>query len=130
MILGPEQAPSIATLLNQQNYEGRLTTSGTAAVAAHIRSFYRALAIIMILLLMMAIGALTIIFGHFKKDSCPATPGLPKVITTFGVLDIIICGIMIPIVRILIFSFSCSDHQNLILRSFYRLVNLPSYLAR
>ena len=102
VLLGPEEGPRITTINNQEHREGPLTVSCSAVVAAHITSFYRTLATTAVLLFMIAFGVLTIVFGHLKSDSCPSSTSLPRGIIAFGILDIVVCGILILIVSFIL----------------------------
>jgi uncharacterized BrkB/YihY/UPF0761 family membrane protein len=104
-LLGPQQIPSLGSVLNRQDYEGPRTTSATVAVAKHVRSFYRSFATIGVLLIMIAFGIIAIIFGHIKRNSCPDNKNVPRMVIVFGFIDLIVCGIIMIIVRILMLCF-------------------------
>ncbi len=97
-LLGQEEIPSLGAVLNREDYEGPRTTSASIAVAKHIRSFYRLFGTIGIILAISVFHIIAIIFGHAKRNACPALDMAPKIIMIFGIIDLSICGIIIIIV--------------------------------
>ena len=76
----------------------RVTMTTAIAVAAHIRSFYRMLGILAILLIVSGVGIASVIIGYIKIKSCPESYDESRLLSIFGITDIILCGIIATIV--------------------------------
>jgi hypothetical protein len=67
---------------------------------------------------MIAFGIIAIIFGYAKRNACLDSESVPKMFIVFGIMDIIICEIIIIIV-----CFSVEEDDYLYI-FFYRLLRV------
>jgi hypothetical protein len=98
-LFGTSDVPSLGSTINAQDYEGPRTTSAGSAVAQHIRSLYRLFGTIGIILAISFFHFMSIIFGYIKRNACSNVKIVPKMIMILGIIDMILCGIIMMIVR-------------------------------
>ena len=93
------ETPGFGSEINAQDYEGPRTTSAGIVVAQDIRSLYRLFEKIGIIFAISVFHFVSIIFGYVKRNACPNFVSIPKMIMILGIIDVILCGIIMMMVR-------------------------------
>lgn len=104
------QVPSLNSPVQSEEHDVPHTPIVVSVVAAHIRSFYRLLPIVMIFIIVGGAGVAAIVISFIQIRACPTSYNAFRWIRIFGLLEFIMCGIFMIIVGIcIIYSHSSID---------------------
>ena len=92
-----QSVPHLDSIQNRE-YVGRRTTSAVVVVGSHVRSFYRLFVIIILLIIMITFGIISILLGIMRKNSCTSKVDVSQQLISFGITELIFCGIIMLMV--------------------------------